>query len=61
MTHPPFASGTVLARTAPGVAADLFAVVEARPVAHFAVEGGEGEFAQGFGPRLVFDAGLDLA
>jgi len=54
------AAAAVFARTTPGVAADLFAVVEAVPIAHFAVEGAEGEFTQSLGPGLILHPRFDL-
>ena len=38
-----------------GVTADLFAIAEAVPVAHFAVERGQGHGPQPLGPGLVLD------
>ena len=41
----PVAAGTVFAGAATGVAADLFAVVKPPPVAHFAIERHQRDFA----------------
>ena len=48
-----FAGATVFAGAATSVTAHLLPIGKALPIAHLGVQGGQGEFTQGFGPGQI--------